>query len=72
MNHYKSDPPAVGGLYHDRHERSFLVFSVSARFVYLEYANGAVTTVCRREWESLEPRRQRVAPTRPAAIRAVA
>ena len=48
--------PKIGMSYRDGEGRQFLVFSLTADYIYLEYGSGEIQTLCHAEWPRLEPR----------------
>ena len=50
-----ADTPMTGQVYRDRLDRSLLVLQVNHGSVLVEFADGSVRTVHRRDWHSLSP-----------------
>jgi hypothetical protein len=50
-----AETPMTGQVYRDRLDRSLLVLQVNHGSVLVEFADGSVRTVHRRDWQSLRP-----------------
>ena len=47
--------PAVGSIYHDKTDGSFVVLKIAGGKILLEYASGTVTSLDAEHWQQLQP-----------------